>query len=162
MNNLQKKVNNTIKRGDIMWKKILISTGILILLSVGITLIYVNKEKNEDNKSLENKEEIIENEQISEELVDDDCISEWEDYEEYQKELEEASSMYQNNDIHYIVKSVDNYINVYYIDDYGNNILYKETNIYIKYLEEEDIHDLENGIDVYGAENLNKLLEDFE
>ena len=145
-----------------MWKKILISITILVALGVGITVIYVNKEKNANNKNLENQEEITNIEEIAEELVDDDCISEWEDYEEYQKELEEASSIYQNDEIHYVVKSVDNYINVYYVDDFGNNILYKETNIYTKYLEEEDIYDLEAGIDVYGAQNLNKLLEDFE
>lgn len=145
-----------------MWKKIFISIIILIALGAGITVIYSNKEKNVNDKDLENQEEITRIEEIAEELVDDDCISEWEDYEEYQKELEEASSTYQNDDIHYIVKSVDNYINVYYVDDSGNSILYKETNIYTKYLGEDDISDLEVGIDVYGAQNLNRLLEDFE
>ena len=145
-----------------MWKKIFISIIILIALVAGITVIYSNKEKKANDKDLENQEEIIRIEEIAEELVDDDCISEWEDYEEYQKELEEASSTYQNDDIHYIVKSVDNYINVYYVDDSGNSILYKETNIYTKYLGEDDISDLEVGIDVYGAQNLNRLLEDFE
>ena len=94
--------------------------------------------------------------------MDDDCIYEWNDYEEYIKELEQASSMYQNEEVHYLVKSENNCVTVYYVDESGNTILYKETGISINYLGEEDIKNLENGIDVYGAQDLNKLLEDFE
>lgn len=145
-----------------MWKKIIISIVVFIFCGIGIIAIFSNKGRDLENTNLENKIETKKIEEISEELVDDDCIAEWEEYEEYIKELEQASSMYQNEETHYLVKAEDNYIVVYYVDDGKNNILYKDTGISIDYLGEEDVRNLKNGIDVYGVESLNKLLEDFE
>ena len=145
-----------------MWKKIIISIVVFIFCGIGIIAIFFFFLRDLENTNLENKIETKKIEEISEELVDDDCIAEWEEYEEYIKELEQASSMYQNEETHYLVKAEDNYIVVYYVDDGKNNILYKDTGISIDYLGEEDVRNLKNGIDVYGVESLNKLLEDFE
>lgn len=145
-----------------MWKKIIISIVVFIFCGIGIIAIFSNRGRDIENANLENKIETKKIEEISEELVDDDCIAEWEEYEEYIKELEQASSMYQNEETHYLVKAENNYIVVYYVDDEENFVLYKDTEISTNYLGEEDLKELKNGIDVYGVENLNKLLEDFE
>ena len=47
------------------------------------------------------------------------------------------------------------------IIDFKGKIL-ATTGISINYLGEDDVKNLEKGIDVYGAQDLNKLLEDFE
>lgn len=145
-----------------MWKKIIISIVVFIFLGIGIAVVSTNKGEKLENTKIENKIETKKMEEISEELVDDDCVAEWEEYEEYIKELEQASSMYQNEETHYLVKAENNYIVVYYVDNAENNILYKDTGISIDYLGDEDVRNLKDGIDVYGVESLNKLLEDFE
>ena len=144
-----------------MWKRIVISIIVFIMLNI-VLITFFSKEDNDKIEEAEAEKQIQIVEDISKETVEDECIDEWKDYEEYQKELSEASSMYQNNDAHYLLKSIEDYIKVYFIDDAGNDILYRETNISTKYLEKEDIEALEKGIDVFGVENLNKLLEDFE
>lgn len=62
---------------------------------------------------------------------------------------------------HYIIKKNDDSISIYKQkkDDIE---FYRETNISIDYLTEEDKEKLENGILVYGKNNLNSVLEDFE
>lgn len=145
-----------------MWKKIIISIVVFVFLGISIAFVVSNKERNSTKSKGESEDNPIKIQEISEEFVDDDCIYEWNDYEEYIKELEQASSMYQNEEVHYLVKSEDNCITVYYVDESGNTILYKETGISINYLGEDDVKNLEKGIDVYGAQDLNKLLEDFE
>lgn len=95
--------------------------------------------------------------------VTDDCINEWNDYNEnLGKEIEEVSSNISENDTHYLIKNVNGFIEVYYLDDNNNEYLYKKTNISTDYLTEEDIQDLDVGIEVIGNEALNKMLEDFE
>lgn len=146
-----------------MWKKVTISIVVFIFLGIIIMTFFGNNGNDsnsiaEDNSSNETKKI----EEISEALVDDDCIKEWDDYKNYVKELEQASSIYENEKSHYVVKSENNNIVVYYVDDEENFVLYKDTGISTNYLGEEDLKELKNGIDVYGVENLNKLLEDFE
>lgn len=145
-----------------MCKKIIITIVVFVSLGISIAFVVSNKERNSTKPKLENEDNPAKIQELSEEFVDDDCISEWNDYEEYAKELEQASSMYQNKDTHYFVKSENNCIVVYYVDESENYILYKETGISINYLGEEDVNSLEKGIDVYGVQDLNKLLEDFE
>ena len=61
----------------VMWKKILLSIGLIILLIVGIEIFNIsnNKEKKAENTN------IVQNEtEISSEYVTDDCVNEWEDY----------------------------------------------------------------------------------
>ena len=63
---------------------------------------------------------------------------------------------------HYMLRSVDGKINIYKLDEIGNEELLDETDIATEYLTEMDMIDIENGLIVYGKENLNQLLEDFE
>lgn len=63
---------------------------------------------------------------------------------------------------HYMLKNVDGKINIYKLDENGNESLLDETDIATEYLTETDMIDMDNGLIVYGRESLNKLLEDFE
>ena len=53
-------------------------------------------------------------------------------------------------------------ISVYKIDNNNKEIFYRNTNIAVKYLAEEDKDKLKSGIKVYSKEELNAALEDFE
>ena len=51
----------------------------------------------------------------------------------------------------------------YQINKEGNQSIYEKTNISSEYLTQTDLISIENGgLDVYGKEELNKLIEDFE
>ena len=63
---------------------------------------------------------------------------------------------------HYIVGVSDGYITISNKNDSGEYIFKGKTDIATQYLAEDDIHKLEDGIEIVGRENLNKFLEDFE
>lgn len=145
-----------------MWKKVLLS---IILVALAILAIYLlNNNKNKKEQENINNVNMIDNE--SERLskyVTDECIDEWDDYAlEVQEELKETSSILTEENKTYILRLENDFIEVYYLDDNNEEVLYKKTDICAKYLTDEDIENLINGIRVEGIENLNKLLEDFE
>jgi len=163
-----------------MNKKVLIwSMIIAFAIIVGfITYKIVNK-KEEKAELNENKKNIVEisaedsnessNTNVSEisnsceDAVTDECLDEWDDYNEYMSErIEEASSNLSEQDTHYLLKDVYGHIEVYYLDENNDEFLYKKTDISTEYLSTEDIDDLQVGIEVVGTEALNKMLEDFE
>lgn len=63
---------------------------------------------------------------------------------------------------HYILGELDGYISISTKNDIGESIFKGLTDIPVQYLPEEDLQRLEDGIEVVGKENLNKILEDFE
>lgn len=63
---------------------------------------------------------------------------------------------------HYMLRDVDGKINIYKLDEIGNETLMDETDIATEFLTNTDKINMENGLIVYGKESLNKLLEDFE
>ena len=144
----------------VMWKKILLSIGLIILLIVGIEIFNIsnNKEKKAENTN------IVQNEtEISSEYVTDDCVNEWEDYSKtVQEEIKETGQNLNDENKQYILRENDGFINVYYINEQGEEILYRVTDISTKYLGEEDVKELQEGINVVGIQELNQLLEDFE
>lgn len=140
-----------------MNKKIIISIISLIII-FGIFFCiwkFAGTKKEEENTN------IVENSVKVSDKVTDECINEWNDYNEVKSE--EASSSIKEDDKHYLLKSVNGYINIYYLNaQEQTETLYKETDIAVNYLSPEDIDDLEMGIEVVGNEELNKILEDFE
>ena len=144
-----------------MWKKILSSIGLIIVLIVGIEIFNVsnNKEKKAENTNIvQNETEIS-----SSEYVTDDCVNEWEDYSKtVQEEIKETGQNLNDENKQYILRENDGFINVYYINEKGEEILYRVTDISTKYLGEEDVKELQEGINVVGIQELNQLLEDFE
>lgn len=145
-----------------MRKSIII--GVIVLFAiVGGIILFINNVNKDQKINQEESKEIQNTTQLSEDFVDDDCISEWEDYRIYEEsKIKESSSVYEKDLKHYLLKKEENIINVYYIDESENEILYRKTNISTDYLEKDDVEKLENGIDVYGEENLNKVIEDYE
>ena len=115
------------------------------------------------NETTKNEVLISEIEESKEDEVTDECINEWNDYGEYIRErVEEANNNLSEQDTHYLLKDVYGYIEIYYLDENNNEYLYKKTDISTEYLSEEDLDDLQVGIEVVGIEALNKMLEDFE
>ncbi len=65
-------------------------------------------------------------------------------------------------DEHYVLKLVDDSIDIYHVGASGELELYKSTDISGDYLTSTDVSNLESGIYVYGMGNLNSAIEDFE
>ncbi len=63
---------------------------------------------------------------------------------------------------HYYLTEEDGYISVYIVDEAENKTLKATGKLSTEYLTETDKIALKNGIMVYGTEELNKILEDFE
>ena len=142
-----------------MWKKILFSIILIIIFISGIEFFYVSKrEKMNDTKN------IVENEtELSRKYVKDECLNEWEDYSKtVQNEIMETSQSLNDENRPYILREKDGFINVYYINESGEEILYRVTDISVKFLGEDDIKELKQGIEVIGTQKLNEMLEDFE
>lgn len=63
---------------------------------------------------------------------------------------------------HFILKELDGYVAIYKIDKNGKETLKEKTTISTKYLTETDKEHLKNEVKIFGIENLNKYIEDFE
>lgn len=63
---------------------------------------------------------------------------------------------------HYVLKAENGVIVVYKKNTNGNETLIEETGIAIDYLTDDDKEKIEQGINVYGKEELNSTLEDYE
>lgn len=63
---------------------------------------------------------------------------------------------------HYVLKMSEEEVDIYHLEQNGDERLYKETDICKDYLTNEDISNLQNGIYIYGKENINSVIEDFE
>jgi len=150
-----------MERKSLIWIVGTVITITIILLVIFRLLDRKNNEKiSNENQNFVNISSVDAEEQGE---VTDSCIDEWEDYNKYLGEkVEEASNNLSSQDTHYIIKNVEGYINVYSVDENNEEILYKKTDISTDYLSEEDVDDLEIGIEVVGTEALNKMLEDFE
>ena len=144
-----------------MWKKVLLSVSLLAVLAIGIEIFYNTKNKKSNN---ENAANVVEEEKdLSNGYVTDECIDEWEDYAiSVQEELQEVNQPINDENRHYILIEKDNFINVYYINENKEEVLYRVTEIGTQYLANEDVEKLEEGIEVVGLQNLNQLLEDYE
>ena len=87
-----------------MKKSIII--GIIVLFAIVAGIILVKNNGNKEQKiNQEESKEIKNTTQLSEQLVDDECISEWEDYRIYEEsKIKESSSVYEKNQKHYLLR----------------------------------------------------------
>ena len=147
-----------------MVKKALTWAIIISIVLVTFFLIFrIMKKETKSEIGKENETNTVDISENSEGEVTDSCLDEWDAYNQYIGEkIEEASNSLVVDDTHYLLKDVWGYIEVYYLDDEHNEYLYKKTSIATDYLSQEDIDDLKIGIEVVGAEAMNKMLEDFE
>ena len=147
-------------------KGLILVISIIFAIIIGfVTYRIVNNtdKKNDEDETTKKLVEISETQEIVNEPVTDECLDEWDDYNEYMGDrVEEASNNIAEESTHYLLKDVYGHIEVYYLDEDNNEYLYKKTGISTEYLSEEDIDDLQVGIEVVGIEALNKMLEDFE
>lgn len=63
---------------------------------------------------------------------------------------------------HYVLRQIDGVIAVYKIDEEGREKLEEMTGITVEYLTENDKIEIEEGIELYGKEELNSVLENYE
>ncbi len=63
---------------------------------------------------------------------------------------------------HYVLREKDGVIIVNLVNENNEETLYEKTSISSKYLTQTDLINLKDGIRVYGRENLNSFLEDYE
>ena len=77
-------------------------------------------------------------------------------------EIELYKEFNENCGEHYLVKSLDGYVAIYNLNEDNSAELKEQTDIAVKYLALEDINELENGIILYGKDNLNAYIENFE
>ena len=63
---------------------------------------------------------------------------------------------------HFKLKVEDGKIVVYTVNNDGTETLYEKTNISSEYLTETDLINMQDGLEIYGKEELNQVIEDFE
>lgn len=105
----------------------------------------------------------IENKYIN--LTKEELAEEYKEWEIKEFSPEEITLYKEENGIcneHYIVKDNDGFIAVYSLDSNEKETLKEITEIATNFLPNTDIAKLKGGIKVYGRENLNSVLEDFE
>lgn len=65
-------------------------------------------------------------------------------------------------DEHFKLKVENGKVIIYKINKGGTESLYEKTNISSEYLTETDLINMQDGLEIYGLEELNKIIEDFE
>lgn len=63
---------------------------------------------------------------------------------------------------HFKLKVEDGKVVVYMVNKEGTENLYQRTNISSEYLTETDLINMQDGLEIYGKEELNQIIEDFE
>lgn len=90
----------------------------------------------------------------------EEYFSSW-DIEKFDEDTIILYKIYNGQFKHYYLQKYNGKIAVFlYLD--GEKIFYKDTDISIEYLTDEDLEDIKNNPDVYGDEELNERIEDFE
>jgi len=63
---------------------------------------------------------------------------------------------------HFKLKIEDGKVIVYMVNNDGSESVYEKTNISSEYLTETDLLNMQDGLEIYGKEELNQIIEDFE
>lgn len=63
---------------------------------------------------------------------------------------------------HYKLKIEEGKVVVYIVNNDGTESIYQKTNISSEYLTETDLLNMQDGLEIYGEEELNQIIEDFE
>ena len=63
---------------------------------------------------------------------------------------------------HFKLKVEDGKVVVYIVNNDGTESIYEKTNISSEYLTETDLINMQDGLEIYGKEELNQIIEDFE
>lgn len=146
-----------------MGKKLLIIVASIFVLVLGIWTAFKIIDNTKEIEENDISNDVVNSTNISEEYITDECINEWKDYaKKIEEDLKQANSNIEDENTKYIIKNKEDYITIYKVTEDEEELLYKTTNIYTKYLTEEDLELLNKGIEITGREELNSFLEDFE
>ena len=63
---------------------------------------------------------------------------------------------------HFKLKVEDGKVVIYIVNSDGTENVYEKTNISSEYLTETDLLNMQDGLEIYGKEELNQIIEDFE
>lgn len=63
---------------------------------------------------------------------------------------------------HFKLRVEEGKVVVYIVNNDGSENLYEKTNISSEYLTETDLINMQDGLEIYGKEELNQIIEDFE
>ena len=63
---------------------------------------------------------------------------------------------------HFKLRVEDGKVVVYIVNNDGTESVYEKTNISSEYLAETDLINMQDGLEIYGKEELNQIIEDFE
>lgn len=63
---------------------------------------------------------------------------------------------------HFKLKIEDGKVVIYVVNEDGTESVYEKTNISSEYLTETDLLNMQEGLEIYGKEELNQTIEDFE
>lgn len=63
---------------------------------------------------------------------------------------------------HFKLRIEDGKVVVYIVNNDGSESVYEKTNISSEYLTETDLINMQDGLEIYGKEELNQIIEDFE
>jgi len=63
---------------------------------------------------------------------------------------------------HFKLKIEDGKVVIYIVNSNGTESIYEKTNISSEYLTETDLLNMQDGLEIYGKEELNQIIEDFE
>ena len=63
---------------------------------------------------------------------------------------------------HFKLKVEDGKVVIYMVNKDGTESVYEKTNISSEYLTETDLINMQDGLEIYGKEELNQIIEDFE
>ena len=63
---------------------------------------------------------------------------------------------------HFKLKIEDGKVVIYLVNNDGTESIYEKTNISSEYLTETDLINMQDGLEIYGKEELNQIIDDFE
>ena len=63
---------------------------------------------------------------------------------------------------HFKLKIEDGKVVIYQVNNDGSECIYEKTDISSEYLTETDLLNMKDGLEIYGVEELNQVIEDFE
>ena len=107
-------------------------------------------------------------EKVSENMVNlnksemENLYSDWQINKFTNNEIELYKEYEGNCNEHYLVKEENEFITIYNIENSGELSLKEQTEISTKYLSTSDVKELKDGVKLYGKENLNAYIENFE
>ena len=98
-------------------------------------------------------------------MTEEEVQEEYEDWEVIGFEKGKLTLYKEFDDVcgeHFRLKVEDGKVVIYTVNNDGSETVYEKTNISSEYLTETDLINMQDGLEIYGKEELNQIIEDFE